>query len=448
MKVVTDAAYSGGAALPSPLFHPHFDRLPKGERGRTLVRDRLTMATTPSTFPWKRNLAVLWVAQVLTTFGFSFTFPFYPIFFEQVGVSDPERAAFLAGVSGGLLGVGMGLFAPIWGTVGDRFGRRLNIIRALFLGALFLILSGYAQNGTQLVVSRFFVGATSGVVPTIMALVAAHTPKDKLALASGATMSALLLGTAFGPLFGGVIFDNFGMRAAFWATGIGLLVAAALVIALAREEFRKPARMKSPWEPFQNLWKLVGNRSFMPVLVMVMMMHAGMLMITPAIAGIVKTIEGGSGTATATALVFATIGVGGAISSVLAGWLAVNVGLRRVFLAFAGLAAVLSLGPFAANDLVTFTVLIFVVSLFQGGLGGLLQGMIALKTPYGQHGMAFGASQVAHSVGTALGPLIGGAAVVAFGFKSVFLVNVVLFLGVLVLAAIVVRTGVAGREGR
>jgi MFS family permease len=398
------------------------------------------MTPNPSSFPWKRNLVVLWFAQVVTTLGFSFTFPFFPIFFGEVGVPDAERAAFLAGISGGLLGLGMGLFAPIWGVVGDRYGRRLNILRALVLGAVFLILSGYAQNASQLVVSRFFVGATSGVVPTIMALVAAHTPRHKLSLAAGATMSALLFGTAIGPLVGGVIFDNFGMRAAFWATGLGLLFAAAMVILLVREDFVKPEAVKSPLEPFRSLWTLVGNSSFLPVLLMVMLLHSGVLMITPAIAGLVATLDGGSESASATAVVFAAIGIAGAISSIGMGWLAGRVGIRRLFIAAAAAAAIASLGPFFAHGIVAFTLLAGLVALFQGGLGGLLQGLIASKTPPGMHGSAFGASQVAHSIGTALGPIVGGAAVVLFGFRSVFLVNVGLFTIVLILALVVITT--------
>ena len=397
------------------------------------------MTSNPSAFPWKRNLIVLWFAQVVTTLGFSFTFPFFPIFFGEVGVVDSERAAFLAGVSGGLLGLGMGLFAPIWGVIGDRFGRRLNILRALVLGAIFLILSGYAQNASQLVMSRFFVGATSGVVPTIMALVAAHTPKDKLALASGATMSALLLGTAIGPLVGGVIFDNFGMRAAFWATGLGLLLAAGMVVLLVREDFVKPAAVKSPMEPFKNLWTLAVNATFLPVLVMVMLLHAGVLMITPAIAGLVESLDGGSDSATLTGVVFASIGIAGAISSMGMGWLAGRIGIRRLFIGAAAAATVASVGPFFAHGIWTFTVLVGSVALFQGGLGGLMQGLIALRTPPGKHGSAFGASQVAHSLGTALGPLVGGAAVVWFGFRSVFLVNVGLFAILLVLGVTMLK---------
>jgi MFS family permease len=173
---------------------------------------------------------------------------------------------------------------------------------------------------------------------------------------------------------------------------------------------------------------------------MVMLLHAGVLMITPAIAGLVETADGGSATATATGIVFASMGIAGAISSVFMGWLAGRVGIRRVFIGAAALASVTSLGPFFAEGYWALVFLVAVVSLFQGGLGGLLQGMIAMRTPPGQHGVAFGASQMAHAMGTAVGPLAGGAAVVAFGLRSVFLVNVGLFAIVLVIAIVLISS--------
>jgi len=50
---------------------------------------------------------------------------------------------------------------------------------------------------------------------------------------------------------------------------------------------------------------------------------------------------------------------------------------------------------------------------------------------------------VAQSIGIAMGPLVGGAAVVMFGFHSVFLVNVGLFAMVSVLAATLITTTAA-----
>jgi DHA1 family multidrug resistance protein-like MFS transporter len=394
------------------------------------------MDATHKPFPWKRNLVVLWVAQIVTTLGFSFTFPFYPMFFGDLGVEEVERAAFLAGISGWMLGFGMGIFAPFWGIVGDRFGRRINIVRAMLLGAIFLILSGYSQNPAQLVISRFFIGATSGVVPAIMTLVAVHTPRERLPFATGLTQSALFMGTALGPLLGGLIFDAWGMRAAFWATGLGLLGAAGLVVAFARENFEKPkAALGNPLQPFVDLAKLAMSASFFPLLALVTFVSAGILMLAPVIAGIVETAEGGSDSATATGVVFMSIGISSAVSSVVMGWLAGRIGLRRLFIIAAVLATVASAGPFFVDGLLAITALIALAALFQGGLLSLVTGMIALGAPTGRHGSVFGASQSAHSIGLALGPLVGGSAAVAFGLKSVFLVNVGVF-GVVLLVAV------------
>ena len=393
------------------------------------------MASTNSTFPWKRNLAVLWFAQIITTLGFTFTLPFYPIFFQELGVDDVERAAFLAGVSGWVLGIGMGLFAPLWGIAGDRYGRKLNIVRAMVLGGAFLALSGYSQNATHLVVSRFFIGATSGVVPTIMALVAVHTPRHRLPLATGATMSALFMGTAIGPVFGGLIFDHYGMRASFWGTGLALFMAAVLVIALVREDFERPEALRHPLQPFTDLWRMSTSASFLPLLVLVALIMIGTLMVTPVLAGIVETAKGGTTSATSTGVVFMAVGVASAVSALTMGWLAGRIGLRFVFVGAAFMASASYAAPYFANSLLAITLTLAFASLFQGGLAGLLNGMIALRTPPGQHGAAFGASQVAHSVGVAVGPLTGGAAAVTFGLKSVFLVNVGVFAVILVIAA-------------
>ena len=400
------------------------------------------MAATTTTFPWKRNLAVLWVAQVVTTLGFSFTFPFYPIFFQSLGVEEVERAAFLSGLSGWMMGVGMGLFAPFWGIIGDRYGRRRNIIRAMLLGGTFLVLSGYSQNPTQLVVSRFLIGATSGVVPTIMALVAGHTPRDRLPLATGLTMAALFLGTALGPLFGGVIFDHFGMVATFWATGLALFAATALVVLFAREDFKRPERTEGrPFRAFGDLWRLASSATFFPLLLMGALVMIGALLITPAIAGIVATTGGGSERATDTGIVFMAIGVSASISAVTMGWLAGRLGLRPVFLTAAALASAAYAAPYFADTYVQLILLVAMASLFQGGISGMLNGMIAMRTPREQHGAAFGASQVAHSMGVAFGPLLGGATVVAFGLRSVFLVNVGVFALIFVVAVVLLRSG-------
>ncbi len=377
----------------------------------------------------------LWFAQAGTTLGFSFTFPFYPLFFEEIGNFTTEEAAFWAGIAGWVFGVGMGLFSPIWGVVGDRYGRKLNVVRALALGGIFLTLSGFSQTPLQLMASRFVIGATSGVLPTIMALVAAHTPRERITFAAGAVQSALFLGIALGPLFGGLIYDAWGMRAAFMATGGVLWASMLLVIALVREDFRPAPSGGGLLQPFAGMWRMSTSRAMLPLYLVVFLVLAGNLVIQPAIPGLVETVEGGSDSGTASGLVFAAMGIGAAASAVLIGWLAGRFSIRKVLMGAAAGAGAATLIPYFAGDYLALAAGLLAISLCAGGLGGLVNGLIAMRSPAASHGASFGAAQVSHAVGVALGPLAGGAAVVAWGLRSVFLIEIAIFLIVLVVVA-------------
>ncbi len=388
---------------------------------------------------WKTNLIALWFAQVGTTLGFSFTFPFYPLFFEELGGLTTENAAFWAGLAGWVFGLGMGISSPIWGVLGDRYGRKLNVLRALILGGFFLTLSGFSQTPLQLMMSRFVIGATSGVVPTIMALVAAETPRERLSFAAGIIQSGLFLGVALGPLFGGIIYDFYGLQAAFMATGVVLWGSAVIVILLVREDFHPPTSSTGLVQPFLVLWRLSTSRLMLPLYAVVFLVLAAHLLIQPAIPGLVGTIDGGSQSATRSGIVFTLGGIASAASAVVMGWLAPKVGLQRVFIIGTVFAAFASLIPYFANDYLTFAAGFAAIALFSGGLSGLVNGLIALRTPSGQHGAAFGSAQLSHALGVALGPLAGGAMVVTWGLRSVFLLEVAAF--VLVLIVIVALMG-------
>lgn len=404
----------------------------------------MSSATLSRPVSWKKNLIALWFAQVGTTLGFSFTFPFYPLFFEELGGFTTERAAFWAGLAGWVFGLGMGLSSPIWGVLGDRFGRKLNVLRSLILGGLFLTISGFSQTPFQLMASRFVIGATSGVVPTIMALVAAHTPRERLPFAAGIVQSGLFVGVALGPLLGGIIYDAWGMRAAFIATGAGLWSSALIVIFLVREDFHPAESSLGLVRPFVVLWRLSTSRAMLPLYGVVFLVLAAHLMIQPAVPGLVSIVEGGSDSGTASGIVFALGGIGSAISAVVMGWLAPKVGLQRVLMAGTVLAALAALVPYFAIDYLTLAVGFTAIALFSGGLSGLVNGLIALRSPSGQHGAAFGSAQLAHAFGVALGPLAGGAMVVTWGLRSVFLFEVATF--VLILLAVAALLG--GRSAR
>jgi AAHS family 4-hydroxybenzoate transporter-like MFS transporter len=60
--------------------------------------------------------------------------------------------------------VGMLIGAPLFGSVGDRFGRRFAILTGVFIYGVFTVASATAETQTQLLALRFLTGIGLGGV--------------------------------------------------------------------------------------------------------------------------------------------------------------------------------------------------------------------------------------------------------------------------------------------
>ena len=94
--------------------------------------------------PWQRNLAVLWVVQLLSVAGFNTILPFLPLYVQELGLTDPSQVKLWAGLLSSVPMVGAAIMAPVWGNLADRYGRKLMIIRASLGAAIIVALLGLA----------------------------------------------------------------------------------------------------------------------------------------------------------------------------------------------------------------------------------------------------------------------------------------------------------------
>ena len=133
--------------------------------------------------PWRRTFVSAFVAQILSLVGFSFCFPFLPFFVGDLGVTGKGEQAFWSGVAISAAGVTLALFAPLWGILADRYGRKAMVVRAMLGGTVLLLLTSTVQTIGQLVACRLLQGALTGTVAASVALVASVTPPRR----SGAT---------------------------------------------------------------------------------------------------------------------------------------------------------------------------------------------------------------------------------------------------------------------
>jgi predicted MFS family arabinose efflux permease len=130
---------------------------------------------------------------------------------EEFGVTVAAAAIIVS-----VFTLAYGVFQIIHGPLGDRFGRLLIVVIALFLAAAASV--GCALSGSlgSLATFRFLTGmTTSAVIPMSLGYVADHVPYERRQAVLGRFISGILLGQTFGPLLGGVFIDTIGWRGAF-----------------------------------------------------------------------------------------------------------------------------------------------------------------------------------------------------------------------------------------
>ena len=381
--------------------------------------------------PWERNLYVLWLAQATSALGLSFLFPFLPLFIQQLGVEDPGEAALWTGIAGGVGGLFMMLSGPIWGILGDRYGRKKNVLRAMFGSAIVLLLTAAVTDVYQLVALRIMLGLVSGTWVTVMALVAAITPKHKIAYSIGVVGSATFLGLTLGPLVGGLLVDSFGFRPTFVITSIMAASAGILVLLFVKDGFARAEHGREKQGPrliVGDFLQLVRSRHLGPVLLVVFLVQVGPSMVMPALPVFVGALANSGSVAFSTGVAFSIMGIAGAASSLVMSRLSRKLGIMPVLVvAFIG-GGLLYLPLTFATNLGQVYAVMGLLGFFTGGLVTVSFALVGTSVSTGKQGSAYGAAQSAMALAGGIGPLMGGAIAVVWGVGEVFLVTSVVML--------------------
>jgi MFS transporter, DHA1 family, multidrug resistance protein len=178
---------------------------------------------------WRRNLAALVAAVFIGFTGFTLVMPFLPIYIQQMGETDLGAIAIWTGVSLGVTPAMTAMFAPIWGRLADRFGRKVMVLRSLASFVILMAAMGFAQAPWHLFALRLVQGFFAGYGALCLAMAAEGAPEGRMAQSIGLVQTAQRLGPALGPVIGGVVAAWVGLRATFLVTASFYLVAFVLV---------------------------------------------------------------------------------------------------------------------------------------------------------------------------------------------------------------------------
>ena len=367
---------------------------------------------------WRRNLAALWLAEFTAILGFSFAFPFLPLFLHRdLHIPNGSELAFWTGITGGVTGFALALTGPIWGRLADRYGRKPMLVRAMVGGGISVGLMGLAQSALQLTALRGIQGASSGTVAAATALVATETPVEHLAWALGILNSAISLGSAAGPAAGGLAANFVGLRAIFLGGGALLLLAMIPVLLAVRESPRRAIRALAP----PTLQVLRAARPGTLKALVVLMVAQGLQQTSYGSAQqlvvlrFVKLMPNARDAQSITGLTFALAGVATALAAITFSRLLRRSNYRTVTITAAVLLGLTLLGA-AAGPTPPLIIVAFVLSSFvSGSMIPAFGTMVGLEAPPIVQATIFGFSSSAVSIGFGFGPLIGGLIAAAAG---------------------------------
>lgn len=166
----------------------------------------------------KSPLVIIFVTVFIDLVGFGMILPVMPFYAESYGAS-----AFEIGLLATSYSLMQFIFAPVWGRLSDRVGRRPIIIMSLFGSAVSLLLFGVARSLLLLFISRLFAGTFAANIPTAQAYIADVTTVENRARGMGLIGAAFGLGFIFGPSIGGLLSPYGYGTPSFVAAGLALV---------------------------------------------------------------------------------------------------------------------------------------------------------------------------------------------------------------------------------
>lgn len=377
---------------------------------------------------WKLNLISVWLGCFFTGLAMSQILPFLPLYVEQLGVSGHQSLSIWSGLVFSGTFLVSALVSPLWGSLADRKGRKLMLLRASLGMAIVIALQGMVTNVYQLFALRALMGLTSGYIPNAMALVASQVPRDKSGWALGTLSTGQISGVIAGPLLGGLMADHLGLRVVFYVTAGLMFVSFLITLFLIKErriEVKKADRLSG-----KAVFQLLPYPALIVTLfISTLMIQLANSSISPILTLFIKELSGDSGNiAFISGMIAAVPGVAALISAPRLGQLGDRIGTARILLAALGLTTLLFAIMAWVETPLQLGILRFLLGFADGALMPAVQTLLLKYSSDQVTGRIFGYNQSFMYLGNVVGPLIGSGVSALLGFRWVFAVTAVLVL--------------------
>ncbi|WP_201695853.1 multidrug efflux MFS transporter [Paraburkholderia hiiakae] len=370
---------------------------------------------------WQRNLAVCVVGSFTTLVAMTLMLPFLPLYVEELGVRGHAAIVQWSGIAYSATFFTAALVAPVWGRLGDRYGRKPMLVRASLGMAITMSLIGMSRNIWQLVALRLLAGFAGGYSSGSTILVATQTPRHRSAWALGVLSSGIMAGNLIGPLLGGSLPPLIGLRATFWVAG-ATIFAAFIATCVFVKEAPRPARAAQHAAHKGGWSALPDKRPIVAMLVTGMLLMLANMSIEPIITVYVATLVHDPARVTFVAgLAMSAAALGSIVAASRLGRVADRVGHAKVIVGALAVSAVLLVPQAFVTAGWQLVALRFLMGVSLAALLPCIATVIRHNAPDHAAGSVLGYSVSAQFAGQVIGPLIGGFVGGHLGMRAVFL---------------------------
>ncbi len=368
---------------------------------------------------WKRNLYVCAFGAFSNSAAISQIAPILPLYIQHLGVHDTASIEMWSGLAFGCTNFIAAFFSPFWGTIADKYGRKLMMLRASFGMSIILTSIGFVSYVYQIVILRALMGSISGFNSGAITLVATQSPKERAGWALGTLSTGSIGGSLLGPLVGGYLAEIMGFRYVFISMGLFTAFAFILTLFFVREDFTPPTE-KLP-SSLDVLRHFPEKSVLFTLFFSCFCITAALFSIEPIITIYIGMISKNTAhLAFISGLVFAASGFSSILAAPTLGRVSDRIGAHRIIF-FAVIAAACLFIPQA---FVQSPWQLLVLRLFIGvAFGAIFPAMNAILkhiSPSSVAGRIFSYTQTGQFLGVSCGAITGGQIAALLGIRNLF----------------------------
>lgn len=385
---------------------------------------------------WRRNLWAVAVANAVAMAGMTAFIPFFPDVLRGMGIVDMGSLK----VWSGFLIAGTPLMAalcgPVWGALGDRYGRKPMVVRSLlavvvFVGLTGLVVSPWGRNALPawcftpwtLLALRMGLGVFSGFIAPALTLATVSAPPERQARASAWVQSALLTGAVLGPALGAWTVPG-GIHRPFLACTLLAAAATLLVAAMTTEPGGRAAGGEGPLllQAFRDARSHLADSRLRALMVGLFLCQMASTMVQPVLRLHMEILPGVAPERVhaATGTAFSVLFLGQVLFAPLWARWADRRGMTRVIPLTTALTALAVLPQAVVSTFGGFCGLRLAQGAVAAGTAPAAYAYIGTISDGGRRGGFYALALSAFQLANVAGPALGGLFAAAFGTAPLF----------------------------